>query len=139
MKSVVILDDKNYDKWLLKQRDTVTPVWAQAMLDLRGGNHVAMPPCDPPRLSDRNLQRDSSIAKSLETVGGTVSRKEKFGFTCESCLWVPAKGGIADWVPGMFGSYHGLHFPERCKRCKARIKRYTCAERNYDRLELLRI
>ncbi len=135
MKSVVILDDKNYDKWLLEQRDTVEPEWAQP---IRGGNHVAMPPCDPPGLSDE-LTRDSSIAKSLETVGGTVSRKGKFGFTCESCLWVPAKGGIADWVPGMFGSYHGLHFPERCKKCKARMKRYTCAARNYDRLELLRI
>ena len=135
MKSVVILDDKNYDKWLLEQRDTVEPEWAQP---IRGGNHVAMPPCDPPGLSDE-LARDSSIAKSLETVGGTVSRKGKFGFTCESCLWVPAKGGIADWVPGMFGSYHGLHFPERCKRCKARMKRYTCAARNYDRLEILRV
>ncbi len=135
MKSVVMLDDKNYDKWLLKQRDTVEPEWA---MPIRGDKHVAMSPCDPLGLSDE-LTRDSSIAKSLETVGGTVSRKGKFGFTCESCLWVPAKGGIADWVPGMFGSYHGLHFPERCKRCKARMKRYTCAARNYDRLELLRI
>ncbi len=135
MKSVVFNDDYEYDKWLLKQRDTVEPEWAQP---IRGGDHVATPPCDPPGLSDE-LARDSSIAKSLETVGGTVSRKGKFGFTCESCLWVPAKGGIADWVPGMFGSYHGLHFPERCRRCKARMKRYTCAARNYDRLELLRI
>ena len=135
MKSVVINDDYEYDKWLLKQRDAVEPEWAQP---IRGGDHVATPPCDPPGLSDE-LTRDSSIAKSLETVGGTVSRKGKFGFTCESCLWVPAKGGIADWVPGMFGSYHGLHFPERCKKCKARMKRYTCAARNYDRLELLRI
>ncbi len=135
MKSIIVTNDYEYDKWLLKQRDAVEPEWAQP---IRGGNHVAMPPCDPPGLSDE-LARDSSIAKSLETVGGTVSRKGKFGFTCESCLWVPAKGGIADWVPGMFGSYHGLHFPERCRRCKARMKRYTCAARNYDRLELLRI
>ncbi len=135
MKSVIVTNDYEYDKWLLKQRDAVEPEWAQP---IRGGDHVATPPCDPPGLSDE-LTRDSSIAKSLETVGGTVSRKGKFGFTCESCLWVPAKGGIADWVPGMFGSYHGLHFPERCKKCKARMKRYTCAARNYDRLELLRI
>ncbi len=152
MKSVVFNDDYEYDKWLLEQRDTVTPVWAQAVAQImqcpsremdvaqpiRGGDHVATPPCDPPGLSDE-LTRDSSIAKSLETVGGTVSRKGKFGFTCESCLWVPAKGGIADWVPGMFGRYVGLHFPERCKVCKARMKRYTRAARNYDRLELLRI
>ena len=48
MKSVIVTNDYEYDKWLLEQRDTVTPVWAQAVLDLRGGNHVAMPPLRPP-------------------------------------------------------------------------------------------
>ncbi len=103
----------------------------------RGGNHVAMPPCDPPGLSDE-LTRDSSIAKSLETVGGTVSRKGKFGFTCESCSWVPAKGGLDDWVTTHTGRYVGLHFPHRCKRCASRMKRWTTAARNYDQLEILR-
>ncbi len=135
MKSVVFNDDYEYDKWLLEQRDTVTPEWAQP---IRGDKHVAMSPCDPLGLSDE-LTRDSSIAKSLETVGGTVSRKGKFGFTCESCDHIPTKGLIEDWVPAMYGRYLGMHLPQRCKRCKARMKRYTCAARNYDRLELLRI
>ncbi len=135
MKSVVFNDDYEYDKWLLEQRDTVTPEWAQP---IRGDKHVAMSPCDPLGLSDE-LTRDSSIAKSLETVGGTVSRKGKFGFTCESCDHKPTKGLIEDWVPAMYGRYLGMHLPQRCKRCKARMKRYTCAARNYDRLELLRI
>ncbi len=129
MKSVVMLDDKNYDKWLLEQRDTVKPPWANAFLEKTEDGPLT-PAHAKPILGDEKMG---------ETVGGTVSRKGKFGFTCESCLWVPAKGGIADWIPGMFGSYHGLHFPERCKKCKARMKRYTCAARNYDRLELIRI
>ncbi len=110
-----------------------------------GGHAYSHPPSNPPGLSDRNLQRDSSIAKSLggavstsETVGGTVSRKGKFGFTCESCSWVPAKGGLEDWVKTRTGRYLGLHFPERCPRCKSRMKRWTCAARNYDQLEILR-
>ena len=77
--------------------------------------------------------------KMGETVGGTVSRKGKFGFTCESCSWVPAKGGLEDWVKTRTGRYLGLHFPERCPRCKSRMKRWTCAARNYDQLEILRV
>ena len=73
-----------------------------------------------------------------ESVAGTVSRKGKFGFTCESCSWVPAKGGLEDWVDTGKGSYVGLHFPDRCPKCKSRMKRWTCAARNYDKLELLR-
>ncbi len=129
MKSVVIDDDYEYDKWLLKQRDTITPVWAQVILDMAEDGPLT-PAHAKPILGEEKMG---------ETVGGTVSRKGKFGFTCESCLWVPAKGGIADWVPGMFGSYHGLHFPERCRRCKAKMKRYTCAAKNYNQLKLLKI
>ena len=147
MKSVIVTDDYEYDKWLLEQRDSVEPVWAKK-------SEALFERCANPSSFDKSIrnqpssksdglfcgpQADVNHEKMGETVGGTVSRKGKFGFTCESCLWVPAKGGIADWVPGMFGSYHGLHFPERCPRCKSRMKRYTCAARNYDRLELLRI
>ena len=73
-----------------------------------------------------------------ESVAGTVSRKGKFGFTCESCSWVPAKGGLEDWQATGKGGYVGLHFPERCPKCRSRMKRWTCAARNYDKLELLR-
>ncbi len=147
MKSVVVLDDKNYDKWLLEQRDTVTPVWAQTIQDL-------FERCANPSSSDKSVrdqpssksdglfcgpQADVTQEKMGETVGGTVSRKGKFGFTCESCDHIPTKGLIEDWVPAMYGRYLGLHLPHRCKRCKARMKRYTRAARNYDRLELLRI
>ncbi len=79
-----------------------------------------------------------SIEDESESVAGTVSRKGKFGFTCESCSWVPAKGGLEDWVDTGRGSYVGLHFPDRCPKCRSRIKRWTCAARNYDKLELLR-
>ncbi len=79
-----------------------------------------------------------SIEKEGESVAGTVSRKGKFGFTCISCNWVPAKGGLEDWQATGKGGYVGLHFPERCRKCRSRMKRWTCAARNYDKLELLR-
>ncbi len=80
---------------------------------------------------------DDESKEDGELVAGTVSRKGKFGFTCESCSWVPMKGDPVDWVQGM-KSYTGLHFPDRCKKCRSRMKRWTCAARNYDKLELLR-
>lgn len=80
----------------------------------------------------------SEIEDGGESVAGTVSRKGKFGFTCISCNWVPAKGGLEDWQATGKGGYVGLHFPERCPKCRSRMKRWTCAARNYDKLELLR-
>ena len=74
-----------------------------------------------------------------ESVGGTVSRKGKFGFTCISCNWVPAKGALEDWQATGKGGYVGLHFPERCPKCKSRMKRWTKAAQKYDQLEILRI
>ncbi len=89
-------------------------------------------------LTPAHAKPDLEIEKMGETVGGTVSRKGKFGFTCESCSWVPAKGALEDWVKTRTGRYLGLHFPERCPRCKSRMKRWTTAARNYDQLEILR-
>ncbi len=126
------------------------PVWAKAAARRlsdeqlafnhnEGGHAYSHPPLNPPGLSDENRASDSSIAKSLrESVAGTVSRKGKFGFTCESCSWVPVKGDPEEWVDTGRGSYVGLHFPDRCKKCRSRMKRWTCAARNYDKLELLR-
>lgn len=88
-----------------------------------------------------------------ETVGGTVSRKGKFGFANpECCPWVPNKGGepeflrIRKWVPtidkhGMVRTHTsiGLHWPERCKKCKARMKRWTNAANRYKQLDILRV
>lgn len=99
-----------------------------------------------------------------ETVARTVSRKEKpcpphrcpryhkqliknrnpnWGFICESkCGWIPMKGCEPDYIrvgSEQFGRSYALHFPHRCKRCKSRMQRWTCAARNYDRLELLRL
>ncbi len=73
-----------------------------------------------------------------ESVAGTISRKGKFGFVCEKCSWVPYKGDPEDWIDTGKGGYVGLHFPDRCKKCRSRMKRWTCAARNYDKLELLR-
>lgn len=104
-----------------------------------------------------------------ETVARTVSRKEKpcpphrcpryhallqsrrnpsWGFVCNNACWIPKKeydedGNLkTDYVrvgSEMFGKTYALHFPVRCKRCKSRMQRWTCAARNYDRLELLRL
>ncbi len=103
--------------------------------------HVAMPPLRPLHgLSESNRAPDSGIAKSSrESVAGTVSRKGKFGFVCEKCSWVPYKGDPADWIDTGKGGYVGLHFPDRCKKCKSKMKRWTCAARNYDKLEMLRL
>ncbi len=90
-----------------------------------------------PHRSAPLLFPDDECKEDGELVAGTVSRKGKFGFTCESCSWVPMKGDPVDWVQGM-KSYTGLHFPDRCKKCRSRMKRWTCAARNYDKLELLR-
>ncbi len=90
-----------------------------------------------PHRSAPLLFPDDGSKEDSELVAGTVSRKGKFGFTCESCSWVPMKGDPVDWVQGM-KSYTGLHFPDRCKKCRSRMKRWTCAARNYDKLELLR-
>ncbi len=90
-----------------------------------------------PHRSAPLLFPDDGSKEDGELVAGTVSRKGKFGFTCESCSWVPMKGDPVDWVQGM-KSYTGLHFPDRCKKCRSRMKRWTCAARNYDKLELLR-
>ncbi len=84
-----------------------------------------------------------TIEDGGETVDGTVSRKGKFGFVCESCFFVPEKSAKPDWVS--FKSHYagkacvGLHFPHRCKKCASRMKRWTTAARNYDHLELLRL
>ncbi len=119
-----------------------------------GGGHACShaPPATPPGLSEQTLEGDSGIAKSLrlgsvidETVDGTVSRKGKFGFVCEKCHYVPKFGDKPDWVSWNIGCKHvpikksiGLHFPHRCNKCKSRMKRWTCAARNYDQLEILR-
>ncbi len=104
----------------------------------------------------REATASLSIEKSEdggETVGGTVSRKGKFGFAKEKCCpWVPKKGGKPDyikirrWNPSRdkhgYVRTHtsvGLHFPKRCKKCASRMKRWTCAARNYDQLEILRV
>ncbi len=97
-------------------------------------NHLENRPCG----SIESSGTFSNIEDEGESVAGTVSRKGKFGFTCESCSWIPAKGGIEDWIDTGKGGYVGLHFPDRCPKCKSRMKRWTCAARNYDKLELLR-
>ena len=78
-----------------------------------------------------------------ETVGGTVSRKGKFGFVCEKCHFVPKKSSKPDWVSWKINHRQykcvGLHFPHRCRKCASRMKRWTCAARNYDQLEILRV
>ncbi len=98
----------------------------------------------PPHRSAPLLFPDDESKEDGELVAGTVSRKGKFGFTCESCSFVPDKDDPVDWVPmtrsdeNTKAKYIGLHFPDRCKKCRARMKRWTCAARNYDKLELLR-
>ncbi len=75
-------------------------------------------------------QADGTQEKMGETVGGTVSRKGKFGFTCESCSWVPKKGEAPDWVGTIWKPGHNqkqkympAHWPDRCRKCRSRMKR----------------
>lgn len=93
---------------------------------------------------DPSFSSTTIIEDGRETVDGTVSRKGKFGFTCESCGWVPKKGDDPDWVTtkefvgDVKSKMFATHWPERCKKCKSRMKRWTCAARKYDQLEILR-
>jgi len=97
-----------------------------------------------PRATREATAGPVEIDDGAETVGGTVSRKGKFGFTCESCGWVPKKGDQSDWVTtkefvgDVKSKMFAAHWPERCKKCKSRMKRWTCAARKYDQLEILR-
>ena len=95
----------------------------------------------------RNLEVGPAVTCEdvSESVAGTVSRKGKFGFTCENCHFVPKKTDKPDWASWNIGCKDvpimksiGLHFPKRCRRCKSRMDRWTCAARNYDKLEILR-
>ncbi len=140
MKSVIVTDDRSYDRWLLEQREPLNqPKWAQSQAIPLG-----------PSLNSLKGEYTGTLPLEKsedggETVGGTVSRKGKFGFTCRLCHFVPKKGEQPDWqswnigckdVPNMRNI--GLHFPHRCNKCKSRMKRWTCAARNYDQLEILR-
>ncbi len=122
------------------------PKWAKAAATRLSDEELAF---SQPAGAISQSERPSTVARAApgpavtcedasESVAGTVSRKGKFGFTCESCNWVPAKGGLEDWQATGKGGYVGLHFPERCPKCRSRMKRWTCAARNYDKLELLR-
>ncbi len=112
------------------------PKWAKAAATRLSDEALAFN--HPEKRPSEHSGAFSDIEDGGESVAGTVSRKGKFGFTCESCSWVPAKGDLKDWVDTGKGSYIGLHFPDRCPKCRSRMKRWTCAARNYDKLELLR-
>ncbi len=126
------------------------PNWARSAARVLSDQQLAT--LSPDRGSDDSTLtsvREAPSPRSVEliedggeTVGGTVSRKGKFGFVCESCFFVPEKSAKPDWVS--FKSHYagkacvGLHFPHRCKKCASRMKRWTTAARNYDQLEILR-
>ena len=126
------------------------PNWAKQAARVLSDQQLAAASTHKPDASALANTREAtaSVAADLqldgcETVGGTVSRKGKFGFVCESCFFVPKKSAKPDWVS--FKSHYagkasvGLHFPHRCKRCASRMKRWTKAATKYDQLELLRI
>ena len=125
------------------------PKWAKVAATVLSDKQIALEHPNSERFtitpSDTVSGSDPSRLMSREdgeTVGGTVSRKGKFGFTCESCLWIPKKGLEPDWVKTVEwkdkNGYFPAHWPERCPKCKSRMKRWTCAARNYDQLEILR-
>ncbi|AXH78778.1 MAG: hypothetical protein [Circular genetic element sp.] len=126
------------------------PKWAKVAATVLSDKQIAASqaiPSEPSALASLPsigaLPRQNSVDGD-ETVDGTVSRKGKFGFTCESCGWVPKKGGDPDWVTtkefvgDVKSKMFAAHWPERCKKCKSRMKRWTCAARKYDQLEILR-
>ncbi len=127
------------------------PNWARSAARVLSDQQLAtLSPGQGPDDSTLTSVREAPSPRSVEliedggeTVGGTVSRKGKFGFVCESCFFVPEKSAKPDWVS--FKSHYagkacvGLHFPHRCKKCASRMKRWTTAARNYDKLEMLRM
>jgi hypothetical protein len=128
------------------------PPWAKTAARVLSDEQLARtahpePQAVPTRTSCLVLGRDNLQDGDVidETVGGTVSRKEKFGFTCEKCLWVPKFGDQPDWVSWNISCQStpqwksiGLHFPHRCRTCRSRMKRWTCAAKNYTALDTLR-
>ena len=126
------------------------PKWARVAATVLSDKQIAASQAIPSELSARpSVPSVEALPHQItedggETVGGTVSRKGKFGFTCESCNWVPKKGGDPDWVTtkefvgDVKSKMFAAHWPERCKKCKSRMKRWTCAARKYDQLEILR-
>ncbi len=123
------------------------PKWARSAARVLSDQQLTslrLEPKVPGEVDETHKMKLTNEAHKIsETVGGTVSRKGKFGFVCESCFFVPEKSAKPDWVS--FKSHYagknsvGLHFPHRCKKCASRMKRWTTAARNYDRLELLRM
>ncbi len=122
------------------------PKWAKVAATVLSDTQIATSQAIPSELGTcvpETLPRQKTVDTG-ETVDGTVSRKGKFGFTCESCGWVPKKGGDPDWVTtkefvgDVKSKMFAAHWPERCKKCKSRMKRWTCAARKYDQLEILR-
>ena len=126
------------------------PKWARVAATVLSDKQIAASQAIPSELSARpSVPSVEALPHQItedggETVGGTVSRKGKFGFTCESCGWVPKKGDDPDWVTtkefvgDVKSKMFAAHWPERCKTCKSRMKRWTCAARKYDQLEILR-
>jgi len=125
------------------------PKWAKVAATVLSDKQIALEHPDlerstiTPSLEGSGvIQVVSDLEKMGETVGGTVSRKGKFGFTCDNCGWVPKKSDGQDWVRIEQGNlkpkYFAAHWPERCRKCSSRMKRWTCAARNYDQLEILR-
>lgn len=126
------------------------PKWARVAATVLSDGQIAASQAIPSELSARaSLPSVEALPHQItldggETVDGTVSRKGKFGFTCESCGWVPKKGDQSDWVTtkefvgDVKSKMFAAHWPERCKKCKSRMKRWTCAARKYDQLEILR-
>ncbi len=126
------------------------PKWARVAATVLSDGQIAASQAIPSELSARaSLPSVEALPHQItldggETVDGTVSRKGKFGFTCESCGWVPKKGDQSDWVTtkefvgDVKSKMFAAHWPERCKKCKSKMKRWTCAARKYDQLEILR-
>ncbi len=91
-----------------------------------------------------------------ETVGGTVSRKGKFGYVCDNCphkgskanaglMWKPMKISRKGWLlqgsimnGGTSPKLNFKHFPVRCRQCRSKMRRWTNASNGYKQLDLLR-
>ncbi len=120
------------------------PKWAKVAATMLSDKQLALDDIEDGPRTPAHAKPVLEDEKMGETVGGTVSRKGKFGFTCESCGWVPKKGDDPDWVTtkefvgDVKSKMFAAHWPERCKTCKSRMKRWTCAARKYDQLEILR-
>ncbi len=129
----------------VKTEETVLPPWVRSARQ----RLASLPKTEAPPDSAAQPAGQKKSEDRGESVGGTVSRKGKklrpdgkpyaeFGYTCEKCPNLGWRSVAENKGDFSFTGPNHKYFPIRCKSCKSKMRRYTCASRNYKKLDLLR-